>query len=521
MFYMIFSEKNGGFASVAKTLSLLASLTLLQACGGEDSGDDSGASDPKDNAAPMVINVVVTDTNGETSIVGDTLMASYVYADIESDAEGESAIRWLRNDVIISSATEMSYTLVDTDADKAIRFEVTPKAATGTLIGIAATSDVINVMSAPIDQAPSVNQAPIVSNVILIDINGDTVIVGDTLDASYTYSDAENDAEGQSAIRWLRNDVVISSATAMNYTLVDADVGNTIKFEITPKAVAGELIGIAATSNVIHVMFAPNANQAPTVSNVSLTDTNGENAVVGDTLMGSYTYADVENDAEGQSGIRWLRNNVAISSATGMSYTLVDADTNEAIRFEVTPKATAGELVGIARVSRIISVMSAPINQAPTISNVTIIDTNGDNAVVGDTLMASYTYADVDNDTEGQSAIRWLRNDVIISSATALSYTLVDADEGKAIRFEVIPKAAAGVLLGIAATSNIITATSAPINEAPTVSNITLTDTNGDNAVVGDTLVASYTYSDSENDAEGISAIRWLRNNDVINGATQ
>jgi len=472
---------------------------------------------PSINLAPIASHIVLTDANGESALVGDTLVASYTYSDSENDAEGISAIRWLRNNVVISSTTAMSYTLVAADAGNNIKFEVTPTAVTGELIGIATTSNVINVVSAP---APNVNQAPTVSNVIISDTNGKGAVVGDTLVASYTYSDSENDAEGQSAIRWLRNNVIVSSAITMSYTLVDADAGKVIRFEVMPKAVAGTLVGIAATSNVINVMSPP-INQAPTVSNVSLTDTNGDNAVVGDTLVGSYTYADDDNDTEGQSAIRWLRNNIAISRATGMSYTLVAADIDEAIRFEVTPKATAGELVGIARVSSIISVISAPINQAPTVSNVTITDTNGDNAVVGDTLMANYTYADEDNDTEGQSAIRWLRNDVIVSSAISMSYTLVDADAGKAIRFEVMPKAAAGTLVGIAATSNVINIMSTAVNEAPTVSNITLTDTNGDNAVVGDTLVASYTYADVEHDVEGPSAIRWLRNNDVINGASQ
>ncbi|MEH6448430.1 MAG: hypothetical protein V7765_07155 [Oleispira sp.] len=507
------SEKNNGFARVAKTLGLLASLTLLQACGAGDSTDN--------NVAPIVVNVVVVDTNNETTVVGDTLMASYVYADIEGDAEGESAIRWLRNDVIISSATEMSYTLVDADAGKAIRFEVTPKAVTGTLIGTAATSNVINVVSTPIDQAPDTNQAPTVSNITLTDTNGESALVGDTLEASYTYSDTENDVEGISAIRWLRNNVVISSATAMSYTLVAADAGSDIKFEVTPKAVTGELIGITTISNVINVVSPPNANQTPTVSNVTISDTNGGNAVVGDTLIASYTYADNENDAEGPSVIRWLRNDVIISSASAMNYALVDADAGKSIRFEVMPKAATGMLVGIAATSNAINVMSAPINQAPTISNITLTDTNGDNAVVGDTLVGSYTYADSENDAEDGSAIRWLRNNVAIRGATGMSYTLVDADTDEAIRFEVTPKASAGELVGIARVSSIISVMSAPVNQAPTVSNITLTDTNGEAAVVGDTLVASYTYSDVENDVEGPSVVRWLRNNDVINGATQ
>ena len=92
---MIFSEKDGGFISAAKTLSLLASFALLQACGADDG-------DSIENTAPTVTSVVITDTNGADAVVGDILIANYVYADIENDAEGESAIRWLRNDVIIS-----------------------------------------------------------------------------------------------------------------------------------------------------------------------------------------------------------------------------------------------------------------------------------------------------------------------------------------------------------------------------------------------------------------------------------
>ncbi|MFT4763786.1 MAG: sugar lactone lactonase YvrE/uncharacterized protein YggU (UPF0235/DUF167 family) [Oleispira sp.] len=513
---MIFSEKSGVFARVAKSLILLVSLVLLQACGASDAADN--------NIAPIVVNVVITDTNGENAVVGDTLLANYIYADFESDAEGESAIRWLRNDVIISSATEMSYTLVDADADKTIRFEVTPKAETGTLVGAVATSNVLNVVSTPIDQTPDTNQAPTVSNITLTDTNGDAVIVGDILLASYTYADVENDAEGQSVIRWFRNDVVINGAAALSYTLVDADAGNSIKFEITPKAVAGELIGIAATSNVINVRSvsidpAPDANQAPTVSNIILTDTNGDTVIVGDTLVASYTYSDVENDVEGLSAIRWLRNNDVINGATQLSYILTADDADKAIRFEVTPQAVTGRLIGTASTSNIVIVKSAAINQAPTVSNITLTDTNGDNAVVGDTLVASYTYADVENDAESVSAIRWLRNNDVINGATQLSYILTADDADKAIRFEVTPKAAAGTLIGIASTSDIIIAIPGIPNDAPIVSNVILTDTNGDTAVVGDTLLASYSYFDIESDVEGQSEIRWFRDNDVINGA--
>ena len=514
---MIFFEKSGGLASVAKIVSLIASLTLLQACGGDDSTN---------NTAPIVTNVVITDTNGDTSIVGDTLVASYTYADIENDAEGQSAIRWLRNDVIISSATEMSYTLVDADAGKAIRFEVTPIAATGILSGIAATSDVIDVLPASVEPAPDTNQAPTVSNITLTDTNDGNAIVGDTLMASYTYADNENDAEGISVIRWLRNHDVINGATQLSYVLTAEDADKAIRFEVTPKAETGILIGTAATSDIINVLPAPvdpapDANQAPTVSSITLTDTNGGSAIVGDTLVASYTYSDVENDAEGISAIRWLRNNDVINGATQLSYLLTADDADKAIRFEVTPKAVTGVLIGSATTSYLLIVKSAAINQAPTASNITLTDSNGDNAVVGDTLVANYTYGDVENDAEGVSAIRWLRNNDVINGATQLSYTLTADDADNAIRFEVTPKAVTGALTGIAITSDIIIAIPGIINDAPIVDNVTLTDTNGETAVVGDTLQASYSYFDMESDVEGQSEIRWFRDNDAINGANQ
>ena len=452
---MRFFEKNGGFASVAKTLSLLASLTLLQACGAGDATDN--------NVAPIVASVVITDTNGERAVVGDTLVASYVYADVESDAEGESVIRWLRNDVIISSATEMSYTLVDADVDKAIRFEVMPMAATGTLIGIAATSNVINVVSASVEPVPDTNQAPTVSNIRLTDTNGDNAVVGDTLVASYTYSDVEDDVEAQSVIRWLRNNDVISGATELSYLLKADDADKAIRFEVTPQAVTGTLIGTATTSNIVIVKSIA-INQAPTVTNITLTDTNGDNAVVGDTLVASYTYSDVENDVEGASAIRWLRNNDVISGATQLSYLLIADDADKAIRFEVTPQAVTGTLIGTAMTSDIIIAIPGIPNDAPTASNVTITDTSGDNAVVGDTLLAGYSYFDIESDVEGQSEIRWFRDNDVINGANQLSYILTVDDTGKTIRFAITPVAITGELTGISVISNVIDVPAIPVD---------------------------------------------------------
>ncbi len=93
-------------------------------------------------------------------------------------------------------------------------------------------------------------------------------------------------------------------------------------------------------------------------------------------------------------------------------------------------------------------------NSAPTASNVTILDVNGGDAVVGDSLTGSYSYDDADADIEGASTFQWLRDGVAISGATTESYTLTSADNAQTITFEVTPVAVTGASPGSAATSS-------------------------------------------------------------------
>ena len=91
---------------------------------------------------------------------------------------------------------------------------------------------------------------------------------------------------------------------------------------------------------------APKANTAPTASSVTISDSNGGSAVVEDVLNGSYVYNDVDNDLQGVSTFRWLRNGVAIAEATSQSYKLVAADAGTSITFQVTPVAVTGSMTG-------------------------------------------------------------------------------------------------------------------------------------------------------------------------------
>ncbi len=90
-------------------------------------------------------------------------------------------------------------------------------------------------------------------------------------------------------------------------------------------------------------------NSNPIATNVGLSGT----LTVEQTLTGSYTYFDEENDSEGATSFVWYRaddglrtNEAVINGVTGTTYTLAMDDVGKFIRFEVTPRATTGALTG-------------------------------------------------------------------------------------------------------------------------------------------------------------------------------
>jgi adhesin/invasin len=207
----------------------------------------------------------------------------------------------------------------------------------------------------------SVSSAPTASNVT---ISG-TPQVGQVLTGNYTYSDPNGDAEATSTFRWLRNGAAISQATARTYTLVTADQGAMIVFEVTPRAATGASPGSAVQSPAVGPVIGAGPNGAPTASNVSISGT----PQVGATLTGNYTYSDVDGDAQGTSTFRWLRNGAAIG-ATARTYVLVAADEGASIVFEVTPVAVAGTSPGAPVQSPAVGPVAGPVSVTSITPNV-------------------------------------------------------------------------------------------------------------------------------------------------------
>ena len=156
-----------------------------------------------------------------------------------------------------------------------------------------------------------------------------TAQVGKTLTAS---TSAIDDADGMSGAvfiyHWLANGADIAGATNNTYTLVDTDVGKTIKVRVifTDNADNDETLTSEATAAVEPRPNTP-ATGAPTISGT---------AQVGETL--TVDTSDIA-DADGMSGAvfsyQWLANGADVAGATSDTYTLADDDLDKAIKVRV------------------------------------------------------------------------------------------------------------------------------------------------------------------------------------------
>lgn len=310
-------------------------------------------------------------------VEGEVLTGTYMYSDNENDAEDSdpvdgtelqwySAINDIGDDLIpISGANNLTYTLQSSDIGRHISFSVTPDAVAGITPG----QLVMTAFSAASVQG---NQLPVASNLIA----SGTTEVGEALTANYAYSDAEGDGENNSDIQWYRADnasggnrQVISGATATTYTLQGQDFGKFVGFSVTPNAITGASPGLTVFSDVFVGQITVSSNDAPVASTPTISGT----LEVDETLTGTFSYSDTENDPQGNHFFEWLRaddasgTNATVIQTTNLNalsdtYDLVAADETKFIALRVTPVATTGTSPGNSS----ISAYSGPINAAPS-----------------------------------------------------------------------------------------------------------------------------------------------------------
>ena len=309
---------SGATVTVSYTAPTAAAAPRIQ----DEAGNPAAPFSDQDveNNTPPPANTPATGapTISGTVRVGETLTVET--SDI-ADADGLDNVgysyQWLANGADIGGATSSSYTLVEADAGLTIKVKVSfrdDKNNPETLTS-AAMAAVEPRPNTPATGAPTISG---------------TVRVGETLTAE---TSAIADADGMSgavfSYQWLANGADVAGATSDTYTLVDTDVGKTIKVRVifTDNADNEETLTSEATAAVEPRPNSP-ATGAPTISGT---------AQVGKTLTASTS--DIA-DADGMSGAvftyQWLANGADVAGATSDTYTPVADDVGKAIQVKVS-----------------------------------------------------------------------------------------------------------------------------------------------------------------------------------------
>ncbi|MBU0801143.1 MAG: laminin G domain-containing protein, partial [Alphaproteobacteria bacterium] len=168
-------------------------------------------------------------------------------------------------------------------------------------------------------------------------------------------------------------------------------------------------------------------NQAPQATNVTATGATS----VGASLTGSYTFFDVDGDAEGISAYRWMRSSsengtyTNIPGATYRTYEITEADTGMFLKFQVTPNALTGQTPGAAVRSAAVEI--PVVVTTPPVEDPTPPDTGtpptGSSDGISSGLLLHYSFDnanDIGHDDSGNGNDGVLAGSVLPTSATGI-----------------------------------------------------------------------------------------------------
>jgi hypothetical protein len=239
----------------------------------------------------------------------------------------------------------------------------------------------------------------------------------------------------------------ISSATTQTYTLVSADVGKTIRVQVTATNAAGSSQVVSAQTAVVISATAPANTALPTLSGspILATQLTVSNGTWSGTPAPTFKYQWQRCDANG--------NNCAdINGATNQTYTLASADVGNKVLAIVTATNSAGTAAKSTAPSASVT--------APPLSTVKPVVTG--TAMVGQTLTTNAgTWTGSPTPTFG---FQWGRCDTAgnnctdIGGATSPTYTLTAADANHRLKARVTANNSAGSQSADSAVTAVIAA---------------------------------------------------------------
>jgi len=363
--------------------------------------DGGGTVESKTSPATDVV-VNVNDTPlGRVVITGTALEDQTLVADAESsdntvvdaDGLGVFSYQWHRNGVIISGATNQTYSLGDSDVSALMTVTVSYTDGYGTLESLtsAATASVGNI-----------NDAPTGSVIIT-----GTATENQTLTANNSLAD--DDGLGVFSYQWYQNGTIITGSTNNTYQLGNSDVGQSITVSISYTDGHGTLE--SATSSATAMV---NGANEPLTGNVTITGS----AIEDQTLTGvTSTLADA--DGLGVFSYQWYQNGIIITGSTKNTYQLGDNDVGKFISLTVSYTDGNGTLESATSSA---TAIVANVNDAPT-GMVTITG-----IALEDHTLKAMTTTLADADGLGVLSYQWQRNGSNINGATSIQHVTVSDD---------------------------------------------------------------------------------------------
>jgi len=178
------------------------------------------------------------------------------------------------------------------------------------------------------------------------------------------------------------------------------------------------------------------SNQAPVVQNLQLSHPNPDTIKLGDQLVLSYQYKDAEDDVEDGSAIQWFLNDTLMAGESSASLSIAGNYYGKKITATVTPRAASGTEEG-----KPVSVsFDIHADTAPEITNPVIIDRNGGNVHVGDTLEIAFSFNDREDHPQQNIMAYWYSDERQVLAGNVQEYTVKPSDLKKriSVRFKVL-----------------------------------------------------------------------------------
>jgi hypothetical protein len=338
-----------------------------------------------------------------------------------------------------------------------------------------------------LENAPT-NQAPSASNAMLTPTDAKTA---DSLTLSYSYSDPDGNPESGTVITWYKDSIAQPQGTIPGKVVSSSLTAKNEQWyaEVTPSD--GQDSGQTITSNTVTIQNTP-----PTVSTPAISPSQPSS---NDDLSITISSSDDDQDVL-TTEIRWYLDGALVSELNDQS-TVTSLATRDGDQWYVEIRVSDGEDTTVWKTSQTVTIGStAPVNNKPTISTLTILPSN---PYTIDTLSLDFLSNDIDGDTIVDTEIQWYRNGVLMPSITTT--TLSSEQTSKSEQWGVHVRINDGTEWSDWEISSSVTI----LNTAPELDSISL---GFSQAQTSQNITLSLSMSDLDGDAPASPETRWYKN---------